>query len=183
MHESAVAWEGPLPCGDWDWLLGRNDAPERRCQRGDRGCAGGVYGGLGLPQKCFGPFTSNLPVPYDIVHLNDGHGYNPALGTFTAFRAGVYSFSFTAFSDVGAEGERMYLQVRLVKDGEVVASVWEDNREDSTDSGTQTVLVSLSRGSQVYAELLSGRMLCADSMLDFQRNTFSGHLVYPSLDD
>ncbi|KAJ8369052.1 hypothetical protein SKAU_G00090800 [Synaphobranchus kaupii] len=127
---------------------------------------------------CFGPFTSNVPIPYSDISLNQGHGYNKALGAFTAPSDGLYSFSFTAYSDVGAEGARMYHQVRLMKNGEVVAAVWEDNREDSRDSATQTVLLQLQHGCQVYVELLSGRQLCSDNQ---KLNTFSGYLVYPGL--
>lgn len=30
--------------------------------------------------NCIGPFTRNSPIPYDVITLNHGHGYNPALG-------------------------------------------------------------------------------------------------------
>lgn len=29
---------------------------------------------------CFGPFNKNLPISYCNVSLNQGYGYNPALG-------------------------------------------------------------------------------------------------------
>ncbi|KAJ8280232.1 hypothetical protein GJAV_G00052130 [Gymnothorax javanicus] len=182
---------GPLPCGNWDCdcafrqnrgcccaindLYGLEDRTINRMI--------GIWDGLskmhgevkdltGGPKiaftarreanQCFGPFTSNVPIPYNSILLNHGNGYNPALGIFTAPRAGIYSFSFTAFSDMVKKGERMYHQVLLMRNGEVVASVWEDNREDSKDSATQTVLLQLERGCQVYVELLSGRYLCGD---------------------
>lgn len=31
--------------------------------------------------KCFGPFTSNVPIPYKDISLNSASGYNAALGT------------------------------------------------------------------------------------------------------
>lgn len=97
-------------------------------------------------------------------------------GAFTAPRAGLYSFSYTVYSSLGAEGERIYHKVQLVKDGQVVASSWEDNREDSEDSATQSALLPLKQGSQVYIELVLGRFLCADTQ---GYNSFSGYLVYP----
>lgn len=97
-------------------------------------------------------------------------------GIFTAPRAGLYSFSYTVYSNVGAEGERIYYKVQLMKDGQVIASTWEDNREDSEDSGTQTVLLQLKQGNQVYMELVLGRFLCGDTQ---GYNSFSGYLVYP----
>lgn len=63
-----------------------------------------------------------------------------------------------------------------MKNGQLIASSWEDNREDSEDSSTQTVLLQLRRGCQVYIELLSGRQLCGDTQ---GYNTFSGYLIYP----
>lgn len=70
----------------------------------------------------------------------------------------------------------MYYKVQLMRNGEVMASTWEDNSEDSEDSGSQIVLLQLERGGQVYVELLSGRKLCGDVK---GINTFSGYLVYP----
>lgn len=96
-------------------------------------------------------------------------------GTFTAPHAGLYSFSFTAYSRVG-DADRLYQKAQLVRNGQLIASSWEDNREDSEDSSTQTVLLQLWRGCQVYVELLSGRQLCGDTQ---GNNAYSGYLVYP----
>ncbi len=99
-------------------------------------------------------------------------------GIFTAPRPGLYSFSFTVYSKMGGEGERMYYKVQLMRNGEVMASTWEDNREDSEDSSSQTVLLLLQQGGQVYVELLTGRQLCGNVK---GLNTFSGSLIYPAL--
>lgn len=91
----------------------------------------------------------------------------------------LYPVTFTAphsFSNVGVDCERLYHKVQLMKNNEVVASVWEDNREDTEDSGTQSVLVSRRQGDKVYVELLSGRSLCGNTK---EFNKFSGYLVYP----
>lgn len=111
---------------------------------------------------CVNKFKTTLSVP----------------GIFTAPRAGLYSFSFSVYSKVGREGERMYYKVQLMRNGEVVASIWEDNREDSEDSSSQTVLLSLQQGGQVYVELLSGRQICG---IVEGLNTFSGSLIYSTL--
>lgn len=34
----------------------------------------------GSKDRCFGPFNTNVPIPYASVALNDGHGYNPSWG-------------------------------------------------------------------------------------------------------
>uniref|UniRef100_A0A8C9RZP8 Cerebellin 18 n=1 Tax=Scleropages formosus TaxID=113540 RepID=A0A8C9RZP8_SCLFO len=132
---------------------------------------------IGQPSyRCFGPFTRNVPVPYNNVTLNDGRAYNPALGIFTARFDGIYSFTFTTYSNLIAPGMRQYVQLQLMKNGEPVVGVWEDNREDSEDSSTQELLLPLERGDQVYIELVAGRYLCGD----LKYNVFSGFLLYPN---
>ncbi|KAM9468594.1 cerebellin 18 [Clarias gariepinus] len=128
---------------------------------------------------CFGPFNRNVSISYNNVSLNLGYGYNPSMGTFTAPRAGLYSFSYTVYSNLGADGERLYHKVQLMKDGQVIASSWEDNREDAEDSATQVVLLPLKKGNQVYIELVLGRFVCGDTQ---SYNSFSGYLVYPVSD-
>ncbi|XP_044202978.1 cerebellin-1-like [Thunnus albacares] len=208
LRAAAVAWEGELPCTKWDcecafkrqrgcccasselqeiedqMFLRVMDLSKSMSQLGDSILE--VIGGIKVAftaylsprTNCFGPFTRNNPIPYDVINLNHGNGFNPALGTFTAPRSGLYSFSYTVYSKMSMVGDRMYYKAQLMRNGEVVASIWEDNREDSEDSSSQTVLLSLQQGSQVYVELLSGRQLCGNIE---GLNTFSGSLVYPSM--
>ncbi|XP_051253042.1 cerebellin 18 [Dicentrarchus labrax] len=132
----------------------------------------------GSNERCFGPFNTNVPIPYAIVSLNDGYGYNPSLGVFTAPCAGVYLFSFTVYSYV-SKGERLYHKVQLMKNGMMVVSVWENNREDGEDSGTQVVQLEMKKGDQVYTELMSGRKLCNE----LQYNIFTGYILYPHINE
>ncbi|XP_039987755.1 cerebellin 18 [Xiphias gladius] len=132
----------------------------------------------GSTELCFGPFNTNVPVPYASITLNDGRGYNPSLGVFTAPRAGVYVFSFTVYSSVKQYG-RLYHKVQLIWNGRPTASVWENNREDGEDSASQVVVLELQRGDQVYVELISGRKLC--KYLEY--NIFTGYILYPFNDE
>ncbi|KAI4901364.1 hypothetical protein NFI96_014158 [Prochilodus magdalenae] len=205
VRQSAANWTGSLPCGEWDCecefrkpkgcccvakplfeleeatfmrMVGLWDKLTKLTQDIDD-CMGGrniAFTAFMLPTSgCFGPFTRNVSIPYQNITLNQGYGYNAALGAFTAPHAGLYSFSYTVYSNVGPANERIYYKVQLMKDGLVVASSWEDNREDSEDSATQTVLLHLKQGNQVYVELVSGRSLCGDTL---GYNFFSGFLVY-----
>uniref|UniRef100_A0A3B5ASI4 Cerebellin 18 n=1 Tax=Stegastes partitus TaxID=144197 RepID=A0A3B5ASI4_9TELE len=202
------AWKGELPCRKWDCdcafkrlrgcccgatelfkvedevFVRMMDLSKDLFQLGESilEVIGGIRvaftASLSHKTNCFGPFTRNRPVPYDVVTLNHGSGYNPALGIFTAPRSGLYSFSFSVYSKVGGAGERMYYKVRLMRDGQVMASTWEDNREDSEDSSSQTILLSLQQGGQVYVELLNGRQICGNVE---GLNSFSGSFIYPTL--
>ncbi|AWO99318.1 putative caprin-2-like [Scophthalmus maximus] len=126
----------------------------------------------GTTERCFGPFNTNVPMPYAIVTLNDGMGYNPFLGVFTAPRAGVYVFAFTVYSSVSA---RLYHKVQLIWNGTPTAGAFENNREDNEDSATQLVVLQLQKGDQVYVQLTSGRKLC--DYLAY--NIFTGYMLYP----
>ncbi|XP_068174398.1 cerebellin 18 [Antennarius striatus] len=126
-----------------------------------------------LTANCFGPFNRNVPIPYTNVTLNDGLRYNPSLGTFTAPYSGIYAFSFTVYSHVD-KNERLHHKVQLMKNGEPIAGVWEDNREDSQDSGSQFVQQQMDQGDQVYVELTFGKKIC-----DLYRsNSFTGYIVF-----
>ncbi|XP_040030033.2 cerebellin 18 [Gasterosteus aculeatus] len=132
----------------------------------------------GTDPQCFGPFSTNVPIPYSNVTLNDANGYNPALGVFTAPCAGVYVFSFTVHSCV-LENESLYYKVQLMRNGVVEASVWENNREDFEDNANHVVVLKLERGDQVYIELMSGRRLCTQQPF----NIFTGYILYPDTGD
>ncbi|XP_069386756.1 cerebellin-1-like [Paralichthys olivaceus] len=207
LKAAAVAWTGDLPCRKWDCecalrhhrgcccathelqeaedqlYVTVKDLWMRVSQLSDSALE--AIGGLQIAftaymsprENCFGPFTRNTPIPYDVITLNQGSGYNPALGVFTAHRPGVYSFSFSVYCNVGMAGKRLYYRVQLMRNSEAVAATWEDNREDSEDSSSQTVLLPLQQGDQVYVELQSGRQLCGNVM---GLNTFSGSLIYPT---
>uniref|UniRef100_A0A3Q4BTX9 C1q domain-containing protein n=1 Tax=Mola mola TaxID=94237 RepID=A0A3Q4BTX9_MOLML len=113
-----------------------------------------------------------------IHHRGPANPSPPSPGVFTAPVAGLYVFSNTAYSKV-AKDTRIYHKVQMMKNGEVLVSVWENNREDGEDSATQVVIVEMKRGDQVYTELTAGRKLCNR----LQYNAFTGHMVYPSTDE
>ncbi|XP_062393381.1 cerebellin-2-like [Sardina pilchardus] len=205
LREAALQVSGPLPCGEWDCECAFTRQRGCCCAAHDffnleervftqmmgqwgalkqlngqiEALAGGrqvAFTAAMTPMtSCFGPFTVDVPIPYREVSLNSASGYNPALGLFTAPREGVYSFSFSVYSNVGSGGERLYHHAVLMQDGRPVASVWEDNRDDGQDSATHTVLLTLPPGGQVYVALQSGRELCGDTQ---RRNVFSGYLLY-----
>ncbi|XP_068567665.1 cerebellin 18 [Cebidichthys violaceus] len=132
----------------------------------------------GSTNICFGPFNTNVPIPYSNVSLNDANGYHPSLGVFTAPCAGVYVFSFTVYSKVGRD-ELLYHKVQLMKNGVVAVSVWENNREDFEDNGNHVLVLKLQRGDQVYTELMIGRKLCGQ----LNYNIFTGYILYPDADE
>ncbi|KAM8904238.1 cerebellin 18 isoform 1-T2 [Spinachia spinachia] len=208
LTEAATAWQGPLPCGEWDCDCAFRKQPGCCC------AADGMFtleedsfhrieylmrdvmslgkkvqeltghsriafeANMAPGGQCFGPFSTNVPIPYSNVTLNDANGYNPSLGVFTAPCAGVYVFSFTVHSCV-LENESLYHKVQLMRNGVVEASVWENNREDFEDNANHVVVLKLQRGDQVYIELMSGRRLCTQQPF----NIFTGYILYPDTGD
>ncbi|XP_054650777.1 cerebellin 18 [Dunckerocampus dactyliophorus] len=118
--------------------------------------------------QCYGPFNTKVPIAYTEVSLNYGNGYNPSLGIFTAPHAGVFVFSCTVYS-----------LVNMVKNGEVMTSVWENNMENGEDSASQTLTLEMQRGDQVYMELDVGKQLCQN----LNHNVFSGYMLYAYTDE
>lgn len=204
LRRAAVDFQGELPCTQWDCDCAFRQAgcccansrmrqveeltfsrltdmwqSIKQLDHSVEATIGGrrvAFTASGIPSMhCFGPFSSEVSVPYRTVSLNHGEGYNTALGIFTAPRTGLYSFSFTVYSKMATAGSRMYHHLQLVRNGEAMVSAREQNRGDSEDSGTQTVLLSLERGGQVYVALRTGRRLCGDTQ---GLNTFSGYLVH-----
>ncbi|XP_053710882.1 complement C1q-like protein 4 [Synchiropus splendidus] len=202
----AALWRGEFPCANWDCKCAFSRARGCCCgiqelreledetllrvvelsrslsQLGDSmlklmGKSRVVFSAHLRPAStCLGPFTRSTAISYDVITLNHGSGYNPALGVFTAPCSGLYSISYSVYSKLALPGDRMFYKVRLMKNGVTAASMWEQNREDSEDSGSQTVLLPLQLGDQVYVELLGGRQLCGNVE---GSNTFTGFLLYP----
>ncbi|XP_053729555.1 cerebellin 18 [Synchiropus splendidus] len=125
--------------------------------------------------KCFGRFTTNVPIPYSIISINENSGYNPSLGIYTALQSGVYAFSYSVYS----RSESILIhKVVLMKNNEAMVIVKENNRDDKQDSGSQTLTLHLQKGDQVYVMLVSGRELCGE----LQYNVFTGYMLYPDID-
>ncbi|XP_074497445.1 cerebellin 18 [Sebastes fasciatus] len=129
---------------------------------------------------CFGPFNYKVTVPYSNITLNDGNGYKPSIGVFTAPCDGVFVFSMTVYSSVQEDGS-LYHKVQLIKNGEAVVGVWEQNREDYEDNANQVVVLEMQRGDQVYVELMAGRKLCTSSQTphSIKNNILTGYVLYP----
>uniref|UniRef100_A0A8C4XC18 Cerebellin 18 n=1 Tax=Erpetoichthys calabaricus TaxID=27687 RepID=A0A8C4XC18_ERPCA len=188
-----VTQEGQLPCGGWDCncafqkktgcCCGANQLSHLEDFLLDKltyfdkqvGSQDVAFTALLGRTDCYGPFTSSNTVPYKLVLVNNGNWYNPSLGVFTAPMSGIYRFSFTS-SSLEGQGRKIYHQLNLMRNTEVMVSTWEDNYEDLEDSASQSVMMRLEPGDQVYVRLQAGRYLCGDA---FRQNSFSGHMVFP----
>lgn len=112
-------------------------------------------------------------VQFDKVLLNDGRGYSPSTGIFRAPKAGVYVFTY-----VVAQRGTHEIRVKLVRDGETINSAVAETRGSSADAqGTNTAVIYVKKGQQVWIEAQSGNHLEGDNY-ENRFTTFSGYFLY-----
>uniref|UniRef100_W5NN48 C1q domain-containing protein n=1 Tax=Lepisosteus oculatus TaxID=7918 RepID=W5NN48_LEPOC len=119
-----------------------------------------------------GNFNTKTTIVYPKVLTNMGGAYNSATGIFTAFVKGTYYFSFTVFLANAAN-----LYVNLMKNSQHVVSMWDTQSTDLNDSGTNSAVLELEVGDQVYVRLNENRQLYEDNTC---YNSFSGFLLFPA---
>ncbi|XP_063049472.1 complement C1q-like protein 2, partial [Engraulis encrasicolus] len=120
-----------------------------------------------------GPFTVSIPLQYKKVLSNIGSGYNPSTGVFTALVKGMYFFRFSMFRNSQITE---FSVISLMKNGEVLASVWDGTSPDYNDMGSNTAVIALEPGDSVYVELIADTAVYDD---EHNYNTFSGFLLFP----
>ncbi|XP_072298245.1 complement C1q-like protein 2 [Eucyclogobius newberryi] len=118
-----------------------------------------------------GPFNIDTPLKYKKVFSNFGNNYNPATGIFTATIKGVFYFRFSMFNNLSSPNS----VVSLKKNGERVVSVWDTDKSDGNDMGSNAAVLPLETGDTVYVELLANRLVYDDGM---NYNTFAGFLLF-----
>ncbi|KAL2087927.1 hypothetical protein ACEWY4_016755 [Coilia grayii] len=118
-----------------------------------------------------GPFPQDKVLVYKGVFLNYGGAYNPSTGVFTAPVNGVYSFNYHIY---GYSSNRM--GVSLFKNEERISTAYDHPSIDSTDTASNSALLSLNKGDEVTIRLWAGHTLYMSSN---NHNTFNGFLVFP----
>ncbi|XP_069120450.1 cerebellin-3-like [Argopecten irradians] len=88
----------------------------------------------------------NQIIVFDTVVSNDGNGYDPHQGHFTAPITGLYAFSVT----VMCYGSESYLHVAIIKDGHQIGVAFANG--NNSDNGSKLVVVPLQQGQSVWVE-------------------------------
>ncbi|XP_076436729.1 cerebellin-3-like [Babylonia areolata] len=118
---------------------------------------------------------SNSSCKFDRVLINEGGGYDPSTGQFTAPQAGLYSFSLHV---VGGDHDG-FTNLALQTGNQTVAVAFtEGQRIDSNDQGSCSAVLRLKQGQQVRVILEYGNPLIWGSNL----SSFSGFLVQADVD-
>ncbi|XP_063409963.1 EMILIN-2-like [Mytilus trossulus] len=86
--------------------------------------------------------TKAYPIKYDRVILNQGRGYNPKTGIFTATKSGLYLISATVMSNGGG-----YLDAYISKNGANLMNLHGPQIHGGTE--TATPVLDLEKGDKV----------------------------------
>ena len=113
-------------------------------------------------------------IKFETVQLNEGSGYDPTTGLFTAPAPGVYQFSYFVGHNYNPPGQTW---ARLMAKGKTVNSAVADAIETGFDiQGGNVGIVRLNTGEKAWIEAWWSDYADFDAGLGF--STFSGVFVY-----
>lgn len=110
----------------------------------------------------------NEVVKFDKVWTNNGNGYDPSSGVFTAPMAGLYHFAAVVMT---VEGGNLY--VRLFKNNTKITSSY--TTEKGYKTGTFDVVLKLDKGDKIYLKSGHGSQSIFSNNDNY--STFSGNLI------
>ena len=102
------------------------------------------------------------------VITNNGNGYDPSTGKFTASKKGTYVFSINVISY-----STNYVFFDIVQNGMSKVRTYSDNSA-SYQTGTNMAVLVLEKGDSVWVKRYSGKSYYTDSV---PTTTFSGFLL------
>ncbi|XP_028928171.1 LOW QUALITY PROTEIN: complement C1q-like protein 2 [Ornithorhynchus anatinus] len=110
---------------------------------------------------------------FDDVVTNLGNQYDPATGKFSCQLRGTYFFTYHILMR-GGDGTSMWAD--LCKNGQVRASAIAQDADQNYDYASNSVVLRLDAGDEVYVKLDGGKAHGGNSN---KYSTFSGFLLYP----
>ena len=95
-------------------------------------------------------FAPGSILKYDVVRVNEGHGYDPKTGIYTSPTSGLYVFVWETELDFDRQSIRTLLKVNQA----VVSKQWVKTSAGDMDiPGTSLAILQLNAGDQVYVEV------------------------------
>ncbi|CAL1598846.1 unnamed protein product [Knipowitschia caucasica] len=110
---------------------------------------------------------------FDDVITNLGNQYDASTGKFTCQVSGMYFFTYHVLMR-GGDGTSMWAD--LCKNGQVRASAIAQDADQNYDYASNTALLRLDSGDEVYVKLDGGK---AHGGNNNKYSTFSGFILYP----
>ncbi|KAM9488275.1 complement C1q-like protein 3 [Clarias gariepinus] len=125
------------------------------------------YAGLRNPQEGYEVLR------FDDVVTNIGNNYDGASGKFVCKVPGTYFFTYNVLMR-GGDGTSMWAD--LVKNGQVRASAIAQDQDQSYDYASNTVILHLDPGDEIFIKLDGGKAHGGNSN---KYSTFAGFMLYP----
>ncbi|XP_074653121.1 complement C1q-like protein 4 [Tubulanus polymorphus] len=119
-------------------------------------------------QDNLGPVEKDTNIIFDRVVTNVGKAYDEKSGRFTAPVNGTYDFAVT----VAAQG-RQKAAVRIVRNGDMIATVWAESIPYWA-SATSNVILHCKKGDAIWLQLLER----ASYLHGYMYSTFTGHILF-----
>ena len=115
--------------------------------------------------------SQDTTIPFDVVDLNIGNGYDPDTGAFTPPASGIYELSYEVLADGSCGTGNLCVELKV---NSVTVSI---SCSEVFASGGTSVTVELSTGDTVTVAVDSAGQ-CEVLYPSSVYNKFSGHLVY-----
>lgn len=93
---------------------------------------------------------ANTIIKFGNVLVNEGSGYNPTTGKFTAPLDGVYSFSWTYCTN---KGSNAYLGGSV--DGKLIARISNYDQKNTWKNTSGHLVIKLKKGNQFWVQVFS----------------------------
>ena len=109
--------------------------------------------------------------------MDFGNGYDPSTGIYTAPRTGRYVFTYTIGLNGGASNNYYWLMLKNVITP--VDQMWLYDSSGAVGSGSQTAMVTLTKGDQVFVKIqrqLSAHLYCYKGS-NYNGCTFSAFML------
>lgn len=115
--------------------------------------------------------TTSRRLVFPKVIINEGHGYNPSDGVFTAPVGGLFVF----YSSLGSYGTEAYV-CDMVLNGNVKVRLYTNaNSNTPYQSASNMAVVRLQEGDRIWMKMATGNRIYSDSS---SISTFTGYLIH-----
>ncbi|XP_070543123.1 complement C1q subcomponent subunit B-like [Ptychodera flava] len=161
---------------------GQQGPPGQQGQKGDKGQAGEIQhpnrtAFSASRTSTLGPVSGDTTVIYNKVYANVGNGYSLSTGKFTCSVSGVYFFMMSGMRRPTSH----ILYICLMKNNEKLPCVYVHNSgQRQYGSASNSVIIDLQEGDEVWVRLSSGRALYSDND---EYATFTGYLLYENSEE